>query len=75
MGSGVSAVIQTQESYKEMEQEVEVTQLDDAIKREVYVCCEGLLDAHLKQEVCENNWKGYMTFFPTALGEVLFRQG
>ncbi|XP_073431742.1 uncharacterized protein [Dendrobates tinctorius] len=42
----------------------ETVRLDDSAKGEVYVCFEGPLGAHLKQEVRERIWKGeYVEIF------------
>lgn len=46
----------------------DIVSLGDAAKCEVYVCFEGPLGAHLKQEVREKLWKGeYVEIFSLLL--------
>ncbi|CAJ0950815.1 unnamed protein product, partial [Ranitomeya imitator] len=60
-GSGIDAPGEGALQDKEKE---DVPQLDDAARGEVYVCFEGPLGAHLKQEVREKIWKGeYIEIF------------
>lgn len=54
------------------EKEVDRVRLADLDKCEVYVCFEGPLGAHLKQEVHEKIWRGEYVeiFFPPSAGKI-----